>query len=326
MPPVEYLPPVTERVPDEESSAVARTLASATRGTALTLSSWMPLGTNVFDREWDLLVVFDSCRPDALRAVADEYAFLSSVETVLSVASITYEWTAATFTERHAAAIERTGFVSANGWPERVLNGVRPEENFDAGWAPTRWNTVSASRLGTHVPAWRYGDGRAGASYLPQAAAETVVDLTIDLGRRRSFDRLITHVIEPHYPYPAAAAARGGDELSDSEQRPWAFVRDGGDPSVVWDNYLTELRAGLDAVERLLRNVDAERVLLTADHGERFGDWGRWGHTAGSFNPALRQVPLAVTTATDEETHAPTIGAPDETLDVRDNLESLGYV
>lgn len=318
--------PITERVPDKESSVVERAVASGARGAALTLSSWLPIGTNVFDREWDLLVVLDTCRPDAMRAVADEYEFVPEVETATSVASCTYEWTAATFTERHGAAIERTGFVSANGWPERVLRGHMPAENFDADWAPTRRATVEESRLGAHVPAWRYGDGRAGESYLPQASAETVVDLTIDLGRRRSFDRLIAHVIEPHYPFPASMAARGGDQLSRSEQDPLAFVQDGGDPSVVWDHYLTELRAGLDAVERLVENVDADRVLLTADHGERFGEWGRWGHTAGSFNPALRRVPLVATTATDERTSAPTISTPNEDLDVRDNLESLGYV
>jgi len=320
------MPPLTEAVPDAESSFIERAAASVARGTALTLSSWAPVGTNVFDRDWDLLIVFDTCRPDAMRAVADEYDFLSAIKTVTSVASITYEWTAATFTERHGETIEQTGFISANGWPERVLNGSRPAAHFNAGWAPTLRETVDESRLGAHMPAWRYGDGRGGESYLPQAGADTVVDLTIDLGRRRSFDRLITHVIEPHYPFPSATAARNGDQLSQSEQDPWTFVRNGGDPSVVWDNYLTELRAGLDAVERLLKNIDANRVLLTADHGERFGEWGRWGHTAGSFNPALRRVPLVTTTATDEETSSPTIGTPDKDLDVRDNLESLGYV
>lgn len=77
-------------------SHLAVTARPAARGTALTPSSWLPFGTNVLDREWGLLVVFDTCRPDATRAVADEYAFVSTVEAVTSVASCAYEWTAAT--------------------------------------------------------------------------------------------------------------------------------------------------------------------------------------------------------------------------------------
>lgn len=299
------------------------------KGAALTLSSNLPIGVNVFERDWDLLVVLDACRPDALRAVADEYSFLDSeeIDHTISVGSSTLEWTAATFVEAYREAIENTVLVSANGWPARILDGgFRPEDRFRASRAPTNWGTVSGDQVGLHLPAWRYGEGRAGYSNQPQADAETVVDLAINVGRNEDFDHVIAHIIEPHYPFSAAATKRGAAELSTAEQYPWDYVRSGGEEKLVWEKYTTELRAGLDGVERLLNNFDANRALITADHGECFGEWGRWGHTSGSFNPTLRRVPLALTTATDNVTSEPGISTENTGVEVEENLRSLGYL
>lgn len=43
------------------------------------LTSRYPIGSNVFEENWDLLVVLDACRVDALRAVEDEYPFVGDV-------------------------------------------------------------------------------------------------------------------------------------------------------------------------------------------------------------------------------------------------------
>ncbi|MDS0292777.1 hypothetical protein NDI79_01175 [Halogeometricum sp. S3BR5-2] len=274
--------------------------------------------------------MLDTCRPDALRAVADDYSFLDMHEIgdTISVGSSTLEWTAATFVDDYLSEIKDTALISANGWPVRILDqGYRPEDRH-ARYAKTDWGTISGDQLGLHLPAWRYGGGRAGYSDQPQADVETVVDLAISVGRDEDFSRVIAHVIEPHFPFSAAAARRNASELSTAEQDPWEYVHNGGDKAVVWEKYMTELRAGLDGVERLLDNFDANRVLITADHGECFGEWGRWGHASGSINPALRRVPLAYTTATDNQTSDPTIetGTRDTERTVEDNLESLGYL
>lgn len=62
----------------------------------LRASSRRPLGTNVFERDWGLLVVLDTCRYDALAAVADDYDFLDDVSAVTSVGGSTREWRANT--------------------------------------------------------------------------------------------------------------------------------------------------------------------------------------------------------------------------------------
>jgi len=42
----------------------------------------MPVGTNIYERDWDALVVLDACRVDILREVADEYEFIDEVDSV----------------------------------------------------------------------------------------------------------------------------------------------------------------------------------------------------------------------------------------------------
>jgi hypothetical protein len=48
------------------------------RGGAVAVSSRQRIGTNVFNEDWDLLVVLDTCRVDSLKSVSEEYSFLDS--------------------------------------------------------------------------------------------------------------------------------------------------------------------------------------------------------------------------------------------------------
>ncbi|WP_324665347.1 alkaline phosphatase family protein [Haloarcula sediminis] len=94
----------------------------------------------------------------------------------------------------------------------------------------------------------------------------------------------------------------------------------------MWDAYLATLRYVLDDVALLLENVDAERVAITADHGEAFGEWGFYWHTVGCPHPAVRRVPWVGTTATDEGTYDPVVTPEtDEGFDRQQHLRDLGY-
>jgi glucan phosphoethanolaminetransferase (alkaline phosphatase superfamily) len=93
----------------------------------------------------------------------------------------------------------------------------------------------------------------------------------------------------------------------------------------VWSAYLDTLRAGLDEVAVLLENVDAERVIITADHGECFGEWGLFGHHRAVPVPELIRVPWVETTAADEETRTPSIGSRNADRAVDEKLRALGY-
>lgn len=89
-------------------------LKRGAKAALLAVSSRVPLGTNIFERGWDLAIVLDACRPDALREVAPEYDFIDDVDTIWSVGSATREWVANTYTTRHEKAISQTAIVSGN--------------------------------------------------------------------------------------------------------------------------------------------------------------------------------------------------------------------
>lgn len=293
----------------------------------LAASSHSLIGTNVFERDWDLLIILDTCRVDALQVVADEYKFLSNntIYSTTSVGGSTLEWTANTFTDPFKREISNTGLISANGWPKKILHdGYRPDDRLPFSLIPKQWNTIHESDLGKHIPAWKRGPGRGGESDQPQAGANTVIDLAIRLGRKEKFDRIIAHLIEPHYPYIGAIEQDDNTEISKFGAYPWQYINSDGDLERLWDLYLDELRLGLDAVELLLNNFSADRVLITSDHGEAFGEFRTFGHGSGSLHPKVRWVPVLWTSATDDGSYEPQEFDRND-VNVGENLKALGY-
>lgn len=136
---------------------------------------------------------------------------------------------------------------------------------------------------------------------------------------------MILHYHQPHTPYVANALAEDRP-LEPYEENPFRYIRRTDDRETVYETYLDELRWVLDDVEVLLANVDAEQVVISADHGEALGDYGVYGHLIGSLNPAIRQVPWVETTATDSQSYTPEFDSPrDRDVSADAQLEALGY-
>jgi len=155
------------------------------------------------------------------------------------------------------------------------------------------------------------------------------------MGREHDWDLLMLHYIQPHAPY-IADAIQNDEELSETESRPMWALRNGRiDTTTGWEMYLDNLRLALDSVKILLENLDAQKVILTADHGESFGEYGgKFGHIDGYLTPQVRKVPWVTTTATDEETVVPDSRYSKEIgiqtskyseCDLKEHLKDLGY-
>ena len=268
-------------------------------------------GTNVFERDWDILVVLDACRADLLRTVALDHDFLGSVETVRSVGSSSSEWLEKTFKGHPETA--QTVMVTGNTWTDRYLDA----DAFEA-----------------LDEVWKYAwDDERGT--VPAAA---VTDRAIALAREHTPDRLVVHYMQPHHPFVPDPIA-GDDGLArtgnhSNEGNPWVLLRRSEiDPDRVWDAYEANLRHVLAEVESLAANVDG-RIVVTADHGNLFGEWGLYGHPMHTPVPALLAVPWASIEGEDRETREPTLSPP-EPLPVsrvhgsdtdRDRLRALGYI
>jgi hypothetical protein len=264
-------------------------------------------GTPIFEREWDALLILDACRPDLLAEVSDEYEFLpDEIETTYSVGSRSDTWMRRNFTSEYHEELARTAYVTGNPYSDSVCD----ETEFaylDEVWCY----------------AW---DDEVGS-----VAADDITDRAIATGREQEFDRLIVHYMQPHFPsYPDPI----GDGIDiDSFGTEWNSVWDqleGGVVSreTVWDSYLQNLEYVLDSVEVLLRNLDADKVVISADHGNAVGERELYGHPINKPAPVLRRVPWVSVTAEDTQQRSSKLDAPnsDDKSDVKRRLEDLGYV
>ncbi|QLH81273.1 hypothetical protein [Halosimplex pelagicum] len=295
----------------------------------LSILSHYPVGMNVYDREWDLLILLDTCRTDALQEVASDYDFIENVNSIFSVGSSSLGWMCATFDQDNGEDIEKTAYISANGWAGRILQDRKtPVDHENPPFAWTDYTPAKHDKFGLLDHAWQYepeGVYEHEEGYTP---ARYVTERAISVSRDDSleFERTILHYNQPHSPYTAKAFEEDR-ELKPHESDPFEYLRSGGDKEVVWESYIYELRAVLDEVELLLENVDAESVVISADHGEAFGEMGIYGHPTTVLHPVIRNVPWVQTTASDKCTHTPEITPVDGNgQSAMDNLKALGYV
>ena len=276
-------------------------------------------GTHVYERDWDLLLVLDTCRPDVLAEVAADYDFLEGYDperdVLNSVGSRSPEWIRKTFDpSAYPEELARTAYVSSN---------------------PHTRDVPDPEALSLLDEVWKYGWNEEVGNVDP----ETLADRTIDVHRKHDPDRLVAHFMQPHSPYREFVADHPewfslSVGMDNPEARPeinlWERLRTGRlSREEAWRAYRDNVRWVLDSVETVLENVDADRVVITSDHGEAFGEWWYWGHSSTAPIPVLKRVPWAETTAVDTGSYEPTV-EPEEIhvsdSDVEDRLRSLGYV
>ncbi|WEL20594.1 hypothetical protein [Halorhabdus sp. BNX81] len=295
----------------------------------MTLTSYVEVGANIFDEEWDLAIILDGCRVDALEQVADEYAFLTDIQTATSLGSSSKEWMVNTFQETHRSEIAETIYITGNGWENDVLREDVPFSN----WTVTKGTWANDNRLVDrllyrptateadfeHLIHQQLTDINGVDAFCPKE----LTDLTIKAGRENDAERVLAHYMQPHQPYIHRAAA--GNPATEIDSDPFGHLGEGNDDAV-WEAYLDNLRHALDQVAVLLANFDGD-VLITADHGEMFGRPPFAGHGEGIPHPALKRVPWVKTTASDQSTRQPDVEMSTEQIDnTAERLSALGYL
>jgi hypothetical protein len=257
-------------------------------------------GENVYEHDWDLLILLDGCRTDAIEQVADEYEFLAEPGTIRSVASTSDEWMRKTFNEDYAPLVAETVYVTANAHIRKFDTDLFKdlEEVYEWGWDDEHETTP----------------------------AEPVTDAAIKYGRkyRNGGGQMIVHYMQPHFPSIPKPIGHGSRTKS-----AWARLWSESLPEdELWSSYIANLRYVLDSVEVLLQNIDAEKVVISADHGNAMGEWGVYEHPGGLHLRCLREVPWYEATASDSGGRVPDLkdeerDTSDETISTQ--LEALGY-
>ncbi|WP_164471774.1 alkaline phosphatase family protein [Halosimplex salinum] len=261
------------------------------------------VGRPVFETDWDVLVVLDACRPDALEAAGREREWISHVPTEVSVGSNSEEWISRNFREARPETLDHTGYVTGN---------------------PYSAEQVPRERIAHLDEVWRYAwDDDAGT--MPP---RPITDRAIAAARDDRLDRLVVHYMQPHFPSIPSQLGSGKEtgEWGEGRVTLWERIESGAiDVATAWEAYLENLEFVLEEVELLLDNVDADDVVVTADHGEAFGEWGLYGH-GHQPAPILRRVPWIQTTARDSHRHEPAeYDGRSQNVTRDEQLRALGY-
>lgn len=262
-------------------------------------------GQNVYEREWDLLILLDACRIDLLDSAlaTHDYPYLKTRSTHVSPGSMSEEWMERTFTKEYANEMARTAYITANPFSQSVLNS----DDFallDEVWRD-HWEEP-----GTVLP-------------------RSVTDQAIIACRKRNFNRVILHYMQPHYPFRSHVFADGWtrERAPPNHENVWHLLEQGEiDKSEVWNAYYDNLLYVLDDLTVLLNNIDANTAIVSSDHGNLVGEFGLYGHPRNVPANCLRVVPWCQVSAEDLGTHMPDIYERESISEsVADRLRDLGY-
>lgn len=269
----------------------------------------------VLDKEWDVLLILDACRVDLLEEVADEYAFIETPphDTIWSADSYSEGWLRENFTGKQALKHRK-----------RMKNLVHVTGN------PFTNDVFDGDEFQILDEVWEYGwDNEAG--YLPP---DVVTDRAISQHREHNPDQMIVHYMQPHAPFISEndmgyhidtnhfASPKGTVQ----QRTPWELLRDGEvSHDELWSAYKDTLHVVLQSVETLLESIDADRVVISADHGNAVGEWGVYGHPRNIPIQPLREVPWVVTSANDNGEYQPKEHNKEVSTDIEEKLTALGY-
>lgn len=264
------------------------------------------IGTSIYDRDWDVLIVLDACRVDLFEEFAPQHNVFekfNSVSSIRSVASSTEVWLPRTFDNGPDELVANTHYVPPTAYAERMMNGDRLHD-ID------------------HV--WKYAE----SPEYGYTKIEAITDAGIEAIRKSDADRVVIHYTPPHAPFMHCVGKyRSGPNNPGSSQAVWWELRAGEfDCENVWEDYGKNLLRVLDEVETVIENSSG-KVVITSDHGNGMGEWGVYGHPAWAINSEVRRVPWA--TATGESRRNYEIEGREKmstkTQTVEENLRALGY-
>lgn len=260
-------------------------------------------GTPIYEEEWDLMVVIDACRADLLAEVVNEFNFLDE-GTTNSVASATEEWMMKNFVPKYREEMVETTYITGN--PHSSEEGEQTFEHLEEVWSHS-WNDDVGTTLATDV-----------------------TEYAVAAGRELNPDRCIVHYMQPHHPFVRTPELNENIGFGEKKEYNdvWEMLRKGDiSRETVWKGYRENLRYVLENVATLLDNFDAERAVITSDHGNALGEFGIYGHPMFVPLPVLKRVPFCRTTATDTKTFDPSVNLSQRTVDVdvAERLGELGY-
>lgn len=276
-------------------------------GGAKRLGQRVNYGRSQFDEDWDVLVLLDSCRPDYLASLhrENQYEWIESIDTRYSPGSSSIEWIQKSLIPLDDSEKAGLAIVSGNGWTDRAID-------------KSQYHSVETLLS-------EYWDDERGL--MPP---EVVTEYAVRKWRDESPDKMLVWYMQPHTPHPSINleyefSSDMGEVTDDWTETEYARV---GALSTeeLRAGYRDTLELGLQEVGRLVENLSADTVYLSADHAELLGEWGLYEHPRWAPIPTLKRVPWVEINAGDSRAQRDRdVEGYENTGDLDDRLSALGY-
>lgn len=270
-------------------------------------------GINIFEEDWDTLVILDACRYDMF---AERSSLPGDLRRVESRGSSTREFLHGNFAGRD---LRDTVYVTGNPQLYEYADEIDVTFHDEVHiWQDDGWD----EELGTVSP-------------------ETTTEYALDAAANYPNKRLIVHYLQPHYPFTGSDTTFDKGHLMNSDSDApdfWNQLTDGTmqvPEDTVWGAYLDNLESVLPFVQDLMEELNGKTV-VTSDHGNMINERAFpipiriWGHPRGIHTRSLVDVPWHVyENGPRREIIAEDPPREREDVDeavVRDRLSDLGYV
>lgn len=227
----------------------------------------------VVKEDWDYLIILDACRYDAFK---QHNKIEGKLERRISAGSGTPEWLRKNFTEDHNDIVYTSAnpFVSKERmFDEELFKGKNPFESsidvFDGDF---------------YMIDPVYMDEE--AVYNGSIKPEFVTNSALENIREYPGKRHIIHYVQPHDPF--IGDTKISYDEGDIEDKYEYFNRSDSRQA-----YSDNLKLVLEEVEQLVAELEG-KIVISADHGDAFGEKGILRHPTGIYIKELVEVPWMV--------------------------------
>lgn len=237
-------------------------------------------GKYIYDLEWDTIVILDACRYDIFEEVITKFKGINGKLThIESRGSHTYDWIKNNFShkEKYNDLVVVAGNPHYSNIILKRMLGKNPFFHVEQVWQYD-WDEM----LETVHPA-------------------KVTDAAINMRKKYPNKRMIIHYMQPHHPFIttklgcdsklAGAANEKNIIMGSSDRTIWEEVVDGSiTVEEVKSAQKEDLKLVLKEIKRLIPNLNG-KVVISADHGDCYGEYGLYAHPGGCRIAPLIKVP-----------------------------------
>jgi len=270
-------------------------------------------GINIFEADWDTLVIIDACRFDIFE---EQNRISGTLEKRISRGSHTSEFLRGNFDGKELQdVVYTTATPQLQQRRDQISVSLHAVNNV---WNSDRWS----DEYGTVLP-----------DEMTAAGIEAI--------EKYPYKRHVIHYLQPHYPFLDSdidEIGRGMLEEGLENFDIWGELFRGSvdlSPDSVWSAYRKNLDIVLDSLQELTEQISG-RTVITSDHGNMIGERAspipimEWGHPPSLYTQELVKVPWLIRESS--ERRSIKSGGADQSKDrideslVQDRLKDLGYV